>query len=212
MKSTRRKKYVEFEMTGYHGLDKNLKKAQNILKEAKVTRAKGGIPDREAYARRLMKYVEAINKLAPIWERKHVKGAKKNTDKFEAARAYALKTIWEVFQMVQVSIDASTLGELSEADPELDTAAMFITSYGQKNPNIDYDPQRDTSPGARDAVIVSYEELIEKNSDDEDFQIENLIEHGNAGTPKDGFEDEEVQGFWRDPRDLKWAKLSGGNH
>ena len=130
--------------------------------------------------------------------------------------------------MVQVSIDASTLGELAAEDDKLDTAAMFLTTHGSKNPSIDAEPLVDRSPHAGEARTVSLDMLLDKAGrdygsksrgyegsvfgDNYEVSIDELIEHGNAGTPKDGFEDEEVQGFWRDPRDLKWAKLSGGNH
>ena len=215
-KPIKRKEYVDFEMTGYRGIDSQLAKAQTILKEVRATSAKGGVVDRDYLSSRLLSYVERINKLATRYERdRSIKdGPQTTNEKFEQARKDALQTIWQAYQWVTVKVDASTLGEMDDSSH----ADVFLHTRGSKNPNMDFDYLPDSSPYASEVQIVSLDAMLDNAKDEETGTdlVVTALDHIDGleweAAPAEGFDDDEVQGFWRDPRDPKWSKLSGGNH
>ena len=196
---------VEFEMTGYQGLDKETRKARNHMKRVAATHRQGGLVLRGEPCRSLLESIERIRGFATQYDRRHLKGEQKSNQKFEDARQLALDTVWRVFHWLHVDIDASALGEMSEESH----ADVFLTSVGQKNPNRDFDQLPDPSPYASEVEIASLEELKEKfGKDDEEWDLEDIMADEFQAAPADGFEGDDVQGFWRDPREPKWSGLS----
>ena len=220
-KQLKRTDFVNFEMTGYRGIDTHLTKAQNILKEVRVSSAKGRFVDRDRLSARLLSYVERINKLS------NPNRYKRTEDQaFEQARQDALQAIWQAYQWVTVKVDASTLGEMDD-DSHAD---VFLHTMGSKNPNMDFDTLPDPSPHASEVQIVSLDQIMEDSShelngeDQVRYDANHLHGLEWEAAPAEGFDDEEVHGFWRDPRELgakpptetvkpsqdKWSKLGVG--
>ena len=203
-KQLKRTDFVNFEMTGYRSIDTQLTKAQNILKKVRVTSAKGAVVDRDYLSARLLSYVERINKLS------NPNRYKRTEDQaFEQGRKKALQAIWQAYQWVTVKVDASTLGEM-DGDSHAD---VFLHTMGSKNPNMDFDTLPDPSPHASEVQIVSLDAMIDNAKDEETgtdlvvTALDHLDDLEWEAAPAEGFDDDDVQGFWRDPRDAKWAKL-----